>query len=121
MQKLPPRGSTRCKLPGPLLSRVCELIEARLNTPIGLKDLAREARLSRFYFAKLFRNSTGHSPYQYVMQRRIERAKDMLAQGKLSGWEIAQETGFSSESHLALVFRRHIGVGPAEFRSFWSQ
>ena len=80
VQKLPPRGSTRCKLPGPLLSRVCELIEARLNTPIGLKDLAREARLSRFYFAKLFRNSTGHSPYQYVMQRRIERAKDMLAQ-----------------------------------------
>jgi AraC family transcriptional regulator len=93
------------------------LIEAKLSGPIGLHDLAREASLSRFYFAKLFRNTVGHSPYQYVLERRIEQAKEMLALGESSSAEIASALGFSSESHLALAFRQHTGLAPAEFRS----
>jgi AraC family transcriptional regulator len=88
------------------------LIEATLSGPIGLHDLAREASLSRFYFAKLFRNTAGHSPYQYVLERRIERAKEMLALGESSSAEIASALGFSSESHFSLSLSPAHRAGP---------
>jgi AraC family transcriptional regulator len=112
-----PARMLRSKLPGPILSRVCELIEARLNAPIGLSDLAREAKLSRFYFAKLFRNTTGQSPCQYVTERRLERARELLGDLGKPFHEVAAATGFSSHSHLASVFRRNTGLTLAQFRS----
>ncbi len=111
---------TGSSLPGPVLKRVCELIEARLNTPIGLQDLAREANMSLFYFSRIFRNSTGKSPYHYLTQRRIERAKEMLSRG-CSVEEVARASGFSSPSHLGSLFRRYVGVTPLRFRSFFQQ
>jgi AraC family transcriptional regulator len=103
-------------LPGPVLRRVCELIEARLSTPIGLQDLAHEARMSRFHFSRLFRRSTGESPYRYLQKRRIERAKEMLATG-CSATEVANATGFSSPNHLSSLFRRFTGMTPRQFRA----
>lgn len=103
-------------LPGPVLKRVCELIEARLSTPLGLQDLAREANLSRFYFSRMFRNSTGDTPYRYLTKRRIARAKKLLAAG-CSEAEVAEATGFSSRSHLASLFRRYTGTTPHQFRT----
>lgn len=112
-----PRQPTfACNLPGPVLRRVCELIEARLHTPIGLEDLAREANLSRFYFARLFRITTGDSPYRYLLKRRIERAKELLAHGQ-SDIEVANSSGFSSATHLQSIFRRFVGLTPRQFRA----
>ena len=97
------RQVTASSLPGPVLRRVCELIEARLNGPIGLRDLAREANMSRFHFARIFRSSTGESPYRYLMKRRIERAKELLAR-KCTLDEAAAGSGFSSSSLLSSLF-----------------
>ena len=112
------RYVTASSLPGPVLKRVCELIETRLNTPIGLQDLAREANMSRFHFSRMFRNSTGESPYRYLMKRRIERAKEMLARG-CSDDAVAAGSGFSRRSHLCSLFRRYTGVTPHKFRSLF--
>jgi len=103
-------------LPGPVLRRVCELIETRLNTPIGLQDLAREGNMSRFYFSRLFRKSTGEGPYRHLLKRRIERAKEMLARG-CNDAEVANASGFSSPNYLTSIFRRCTGMTPRKFRS----
>lgn len=103
-------------LPGLVLRRVSDLIEAQLINPIRLQDLAREANISQFHFSRLFRNSTGESPYRYVLKRRIERVKSLTA----SGWsetDAAAAVGFSSVSQLASTFRRGTGMTPTQFRS----
>ncbi len=117
--ELPPHSRARenC-LPGPVLKRVCELIETRLGTPLGLQDLAREANMSRFHFSRLFHNSTGESPHRFVVKRRIERAKEMLARG-CSDEEVINAGGFANRSHFASLFRRYVGVTPRKFRSLF--
>ena len=115
-QVRPQAHVTGSSLPGPVLKRVCELIEARLHAPIGLQDLAREANMSRFHFSRMFHNSTGQSPYRYLTKRRIERAKEMFSRG-CSEDEVARDSGFSSPSHLGSLFRRYVGVTPRKFRS----
>ncbi len=119
-QVRPQMHITESSLPGPVLKRVCELIEARLDTPIGLQDLAREACLSQFHFSRMFRNSTGESPYRYLTRRRIERAKEMLSRG-CGADEVARVSGFSSLSHLGSVFLKYVGVTPRKFRSLFKQ
>ncbi len=117
-EALPQRRLTGNSLPGPVLKRVCELIEARLSTPIGLQDLAREAHMSRFHFSRMFRNSTGESPHRYLVKRRIERAKEMLARG-LNDDEVASASGFASRTHFASLFRKYAGITPRRFRSLF--
>lgn len=117
-QTQPQRYMNASSLPGPVLKRVCDLVETRLNTPIGLQDLAREANMSRYHFSRIFRNSTGESPYRYLMKRRIERAKEMLARGCTID-EVAAGSGFSSPSHLCSLFRRYAGVTPRKFRALF--
>ncbi len=107
----------RSGLPGSSLRRVFEYIEAHLERPISLEQLAGVAQMSRFYFSVLFRNSTGESPCRYVIGRRIERAKQMLEQGCGDLVKITQATGFSSQSHLTSVFRGRMGLTPAKYRS----
>jgi AraC-like DNA-binding protein len=80
-----------------------------------LADLARAACVSRFHFARLFRQSTGQSPMRYVARYRVERAKRLLAEGGRHISDIAVETGFFDQSHLTRVFRRVVGVTPARF------
>ena len=114
----PQRHATGNSLPGPVLKRVCELIEARLSTPIGLQDLAREANMSRFHFSRMFHNSTGENPHRYLVKRRIERAKEMLARG-CSYDEVADATGFTNRTHFASLFRKYTGFTPRKFRSLF--
>jgi AraC family transcriptional regulator len=114
----PRRHVVATSLPGPVLKRVCELIETRLSTPIGLEDLAREANMSRFYFSRLFRNSTGETPYRYLTKRRIERAKEMLARGCAED-QVASCSGFANRSHFGSLFRKYAGVTPRKFRSLF--
>jgi len=81
-----------------------------------LSELADAAGLSAFHFAKLFKQSTGSSPHQYILQRRLERAKELLRNPQMSLSEVSQHTGFADQSHLTNVFRRFVGVTPAKFR-----
>ena len=92
------------------LKRVLEYIEANLASNIHLSQLAEKVGLSAFHFAKLFKQSTGASPHQYILQRRLERSKEMLRNPEMSLTEISLETGFADQSHFTNVFRRIVGV-----------
>lgn len=103
-------------LPGNKLARVKDLIESSPNKDLTLESLAKEAGYSRAHFLRMFRESTGLTPHQYVIQRRISLAEKMLAGGSMGLAQIAAACGFSSQAHLTLAFRKHLSVTPAEYR-----
>jgi AraC family transcriptional regulator len=98
------------------LRRVCELIEERLQDDLSLDDLAAVAGLSRAYFARAFRQTTGQTPYGYLRERRVARAKSLLAGSSHGIADVAFSVGFRSQSHLGRVFRNATGMTPAEYR-----
>lgn len=98
------------------LRRVLNHIEARLDHSLAVADLAAVAHLSPFHFARLFRRSTGCSPHEYVLRRRVERARELLAYGDLSLADVAQRAGFADQSHLAKHTRRLLGTTPGALR-----
>jgi len=104
-------------LPRSRLNRALEYIEANVERDLHLDELAKACGFSSFHFAKLFKQSTGASPHQYVLQRRLERAKALLRMPGLSLSEISLEAGFADQSHLTNVFRKFLGVSPAKFRA----
>ncbi len=97
------------------LNRACSFIAENLGERFTLDDLARQAGVSRFHFARLFRVSTGDSPMAYLLKSRIERAKQMLLQDDRPVCEIAAVLGFCDQRHLTRTFRRLTGVTPREF------
>jgi AraC family transcriptional regulator len=104
----------------PSLSRVLEYIHANLSNDLHLKELAEIADLSTFHFAKLFKRTTGWSPHQYVLGRRLERAKQLLRNSRISLSEVSLRAGFADQSHMSNVFRRLVGVTPSRFRTLGS-
>jgi transcriptional regulator GlxA family with amidase domain len=105
-----PRGLSRRAL-----NRACSYIAENLGERFTLDDLARQAGVSRFHFARLFRVSMGESPMAYLLKSRIERAKQMLLQDDRPVCEIAAALGFCDQSHLTRTFRRLTGLTPREF------
>ncbi|MBA4286513.1 MAG: hypothetical protein C0434_13390 [Xanthomonadaceae bacterium] len=93
------------------------LIDAQLGRNIGLDELARCTGLSRAAFTRCFRQVTGISAHQALNQRRIEVAKRLLAQTGLDLAYVAQETGWSSQSHFTASFRKAVGCTPARYRA----
>ena len=98
------------------LRRVSTYIEEHLAEDLSLSELAAVAYLSPYHFARLFKASTGFAPHQYVIGRRIERAKLLLSTTNWSLAAIAHAVGFAHESHLALHFKRLTGLLPSSYR-----
>jgi len=98
------------------LRQVFDYIEDNLARTISLGDLAAVVGLSVSHFKVLFREATGLSPHQYLIRRRVERARSLLGEGELSISQIAIETGFAHQSHLARHMHRVIGVSPKTLR-----
>ena len=96
--------------------RVYTYIDEHLAEDLALSEIAAVASLSPYHFARLFKASTGVSPHQYVIQRRIERAKLLLSTTNWSLSAIAHAVGFAHESHLALHFKRLTGFLPSSYR-----
>ena len=103
-------------LPQARLRRVLEYIQAHLDQELSLAALAAIAQMSPYYFNRLFKQSTGLSPHQYVLQQRVEWAKRLLAEARLSIADIAQHVGFASQAHLTMVFRQRVGTTPRQYR-----
>lgn len=72
--------------------------------------------MSRYHFIRLFKQSTGMTPYQYLTQCRLERAQHLLANTDLTIAEIAERVGFATHSHFTKVFRQHFSVTPKVYR-----
>lgn len=98
------------------LRRVNTYIEEHLAEDLSLSTIAQVTHLSPYHFARLFKASTGFSPHQYVIWRRIERAKLLLSTTNWSLTVIAHAVGFANESHLALHFKRLTGLIPSSYR-----
>jgi AraC family transcriptional regulator len=118
---LAPRQPTRKRcgaLPRARLRAVVEYVEEHLDASPTLEQMAAVARLSPNYFASQFRRATGLPPHQYVIARRVERAKQLLQGGaELSLAEVAAHAGFSDQSQFSHHFKRLLGVTPGQFRT----
>jgi AraC family transcriptional regulator len=98
------------------LLQVSEYINEHLDRDIKLANLAELIGISQFHFSRLFKQSMGISPHQYLLQQRLERAKQLLKQTQLSIVEVALQCGFSSHSHLTKQFRQMTGMTPKVYR-----
>jgi len=110
----PPRKSASA-LPRHILRRVIERMRAS-DAELSLQALARESGYSQGHFARMFRVATGRSPHNYVLNLRIERARELVARSALSLADIAVVCGFSSHSHMTKVFRQLLGATPSDYR-----
>jgi AraC family transcriptional regulator len=109
------RGRDGALSPGRLRA-VVEYIEEHLAGPT-LEQMAAVTHLSAYHFARQFKAATGLPPYQYVILRRVERAKQLLQAGTdLSLAEVAADAGFSDQSQFSHHFKRLVGVTPRQFR-----
>lgn len=105
------------RLSGSVLSRVDEFLQTNLTENIALADLAAIASLSEGHFIRAFKQSTGMTPHQMLITRRLEKASQLLSDRSLTLAQIALLTGFASGSHLGEAFRRRHGVTPGQFRA----
>lgn len=101
---------------GRALARIPAYIDAELDGDLSLETLAREADLPVNTFLRSFRNNHGTSPHQYILARRVERAKALLISTDRPIAEIALDTGFASQSHLTTAFGRLTGLPPGSYR-----
>jgi AraC family transcriptional regulator len=97
------------------LQQVVDYIHAHLDRDLSLKELAAVVQMSAHYFSQLFKQSTGITPHQYVIRCRIERAKELLMQGKFSISDVAKVVGFVDQSHFHRHFKRLVGITPKAF------
>ena len=94
-------------------NRICEYIDSHLQENIALEVLAEIAQLSVHHFARAFRQTLGIPPHNYIVQRRVEHAQQLLRNTDLPVSEIAIVAGFTDQSHLARHFRTITGVSPS--------
>lgn len=97
------------------LRQVLEYIDAYLDHPLTLAELAAIAQMSSSYFTQRFKQSTGLTPHQYVIRHRVERARQLLVEGQFSIADVALQVGFAHQSHLNRHFKRWLGVTPKAF------
>ncbi|MBW4541344.1 MAG: AraC family transcriptional regulator [Myxacorys chilensis ATA2-1-KO14] len=98
------------------LKQAIEYIHAHLGENLSLAAIADELDMSQYYFCRLFKRSTGISPHQYLIQQRVERAKQLLRQPERTITAIALECGFSNQSHFAKHFGKLVEISPKQFR-----
>jgi AraC family transcriptional regulator len=104
-------------LPRRKLRLVIEYIVENLEGSPTLEQMAAVVHLSPYHFARQFKAATGLAPHQYVISRRVERAQHLLrTNGRLGLAEVAFRSGFASQSHFCLHFKRIVGVTPRRFR-----
>jgi len=98
------------------LSQLMEFIRAHLNHDLSLDHLADQVGFSPYHFARLFRQSTGESPHQFVLRQRLEHVQRLLRETDLPLAQVALESGFASQSHLNRLFKQRFGVTPRAYR-----
>jgi transcriptional regulator GlxA family with amidase domain len=106
-------------MPAPLarhLLRARDLVDSRYAEPLDLEALARAAHVSPRHFSRSFRRTFGETPYQYLLTRRIERARHLLRTTDLQVVDVCLAVGFSSVGSFTTTFRRHAGVSPTAYR-----
>jgi len=99
------------------LLRARELIDEQYTQPLDLDELARTANFSRYYFLRAFRAAFHATPHEYLTRKRIERAKELLAEDRLTVTEICFEVGFESLGSFSTLFHKIVGWSPSIYRA----
>ncbi|HEY9799472.1 MAG TPA: AraC family transcriptional regulator [Leptolyngbyaceae cyanobacterium] len=103
-------------LPKYKLQQIIDYIHVNLDCNIGLTQLADLVQMSLSHFSRLFKQSTGYTPHQFVIKCRIERAKELLLKTEESITDITYKVGFANQGHFTSHFKRLVGVTPKVFR-----
>jgi AraC family transcriptional regulator len=103
-------------LPQSQLTRVIDYMKANLTQDLSILDLATLTGISESHFSRSFKRSVGISPYQYLMQQRVERAKQLLEQQSRAISTIALDCGFANQTHFTKVFRQMTGMTPKAYQ-----
>jgi AraC family transcriptional regulator len=104
------------RLSAPLRQRLIEYVEVHLEQPLTLEELANVAGIGVWSFGKRFRASFETTPHHYVIERRVERARQLLTRGQLPLKAVACACGFSDQAHMTRVMRARLGTTPAALR-----
>ncbi|NLI13581.1 MAG: helix-turn-helix transcriptional regulator [Peptococcaceae bacterium] len=99
----------------PNIERTIEYLHDSYRSHYSLQDVARIANMSPYHFIRLFKNQTGKTPYAYLLDIKIERAKELLRSKKYTVTEVCFLCGFNNVSHFATLFKRKVGVSPSEY------
>lgn len=104
------------RLSGAVLSRIDAFLEANADQAVTLEMLAGLANLSVYHFARLFRRTTGVSPYQHVLHWKVQRAKQLLRADSAPITTVSDALGFATPAQFSATFKRYVGVSPREFQ-----
>jgi AraC family transcriptional regulator len=115
-------ATPRCEKDAAALSpaqkrRILDHVQENLSGDISVTELSGLMQMSPSHFTRVFKDSFGVTPYKFVMQARIEKAKDMLAHTNLTASQVAMAFGFASQSHLVKVFRQFTGLTPKQYKA----
>jgi len=106
---------TASALPKHVLRRIIERMRS-FSSDLSLQALASESGYSRVHFIRMFKAATGYSPHNYLLNLKLERARELLKNPSMSLIDIALDCGFSSHSHLSRLFHKIVGVTPSAYR-----
>jgi AraC-like DNA-binding protein len=98
------------------LCRARTFIDECYDLPLDLEEISKHACLSRYHFLRLFRDAFATTPHQYLIHRRIEKAKELLRTRRLSVTDVCFEVGFQSLGSFSSLFRRCVGDAPVNYR-----
>ena len=99
------------------VQRAISFIDGHLDDELSLPQIAGALGISPYHFAHVFRTAVGVAPHQYVIRRRVERAKQLLQTTDLPIVEIALVVGCANQSHFSALFHRHTGLTPHAYRA----
>ena len=111
-----PNEAARIGLGKSKILRITEYIDEHTDEQLSLATLAQIAGVSTFHFARMFKVDTGMTPHKYVLNHRVNKARQLLEQGNKSLAEIAYDVGFSSQSHMITSFKRYVGTSPGRYK-----
>ncbi len=94
-----------------------KIIDYNFNTPLSIADLAAKLQLNISYFTRLFTNKVGISPKQYILNKKIDRAIELLTSTNASVKEIANSVGIEDQLYFSKIFKKKTGVSPSEFKN----
>lgn len=99
------------------LARARAFIDDWYHLPLDLRQISGEACLSRYHFLRLFRKAFNKTPHQYLTERRIEKAKELLSSSGLTVTDVCFEVGFESLGSFSSLFHKHVGHPPITYRA----